>query len=124
MFLEESSVFELRNDPDFKPIVETHFLEGAPIPSEERKSANESSTRLDPPDNLSCIDGHPEKLWQNDTQMYNPESAIVVFDCNLAKKPQLTDMIICMGGDGTLLHVASIFQAIFYFPFFHKPSFC
>ncbi|VDO02115.1 unnamed protein product, partial [Rodentolepis nana] len=62
-----------------------------------------------PPEFVNAVK-NPDQIWQSDTEIVNSKSAIIEFSNEMANEPGLTDMIICMGGDGTLLHLASIFQ--------------
>ncbi|KAL5970636.1 NAD kinase [Taenia solium] len=110
IFLEKPSIEALRADEEFRPILDAHIRNERPPPSGDRKGSVASLDRVDLPPEITDAGKHPEQLWQTDTQMVNPESAIVVFDGQMINEPNLTDMVICMGGDGTLLHVASIFQ--------------
>ncbi|VDD76419.1 unnamed protein product [Mesocestoides corti] len=110
IFLEAPSINLLQNDDEFKQILNAHLRKEKPPPSGDRKSA---AGPLEQPDfwtEVNDVDLLSEYLWQSDTQMFNSQSAVVVFDSNLANESDLTDMVICLGGDGTLLHVASIFQ--------------
>lgn len=80
---------------------------------EKEKCSTDPGERFVEPTELDKIQSYADVCWQSNTHMVNPMSSVFVFDSDLAKQLQLTDMIICMGGDGTLLHVASIFQVCF-----------
>lgn len=111
--MEKPSIEALRADEEFRPILDAHIRHGRPPPSGDRKKSVADLDRVDLPPEIIDAGKHPEQIWQADTQMVNSESAIVLFDGQMVNEPNLTDMVICMGGDGTLLHVASLFQVYF-----------
>ena len=106
--LEKPSIDALQADEEFRPILEAHLRQEIPPSSGDRRGP---SINLEP--DITDAGKYPDKIWQSDTKMVNSESAIVAFNNQMVKKPYLTDLVICMGGDGTLLHAASIFQVYF-----------
>lgn len=110
IFLEKPSIEVLQADEEFRPILDAHFRHDRPLSSGDRKGSVTALEHVDLPPEITDAGKRPEQFWQADTQMVNSESAIVVFDSQMINEPSLTDMVICMGGDGTLLHVASLFQ--------------
>uniref|UniRef100_A0A183SYP7 NAD(+) kinase n=1 Tax=Schistocephalus solidus TaxID=70667 RepID=A0A183SYP7_SCHSO len=112
VMLEEFSLHELQKDEDFERIVSAH-LNSHPVTANLDNNTNSSTATVRP------LLRHPEDpdlhllhgdWWKSDVGWKNPNSTLVVFDSQLATKPCLTDLVICLGGDGTLLHVTSIFQ--------------
>ncbi|VDM31510.1 unnamed protein product [Hydatigera taeniaeformis] len=110
IFLEKPSIDALRADEEFRPILDAHIRYERPPSSGDRKGSMTAVERFDLPPEIADAGKNPDQFWQTDRQMVNFESAIVVFDSQMVNEPNLTDMVICMGGDGTLLHVASLFQ--------------
>lgn len=108
--MEKPSIEALLADEEFHPILEAHLRRERPPPSGDRKPTALSQNQIRLASEL--IDGakNPDHFRQFDNKMVNSKSAIVEFDSQMANDPDLTDMVICMGGDGTLLHVASVFQ--------------
>ncbi|KAL7060498.1 hypothetical protein AAHC03_09076 [Spirometra sp. Aus1] len=112
VMLEEFSLMELQKDEDFERIVSTH-LNSRLVAEHPGTNTNSSAATARPPprhpgdSDLERIHGD---WWKSDLEWTNPNSTLVVFDCKLANHPCLTDLVICLGGDGTLLHVTSIFQ--------------
>ncbi|BHF71064.1 hypothetical protein SprV_0401411800 [Sparganum proliferum] len=112
VMLEEFSLMELQKDEDFERIVSTH-LNSRLVAARPETNTNSSAATERPPlrhpgdSDLQQIHGD---WWKSDLEWTNSNSALVVFDCKLANHPSLTDLVICLGGDGTLLHVTSIFQ--------------
>lgn len=108
--MEKPTIDALNEDEDFRSILNAHISKQKPKSASDRISSTSKPKDITFPSELSNLTKTPEKIWISDTKMVNSESAIIEFDGEIAKEPSLTDMVICMGGDGTLLHVASIFQ--------------
>nr|CDS30732.1 NAD kinase [Hymenolepis microstoma] len=110
IFLEKASIDVLMEDEEFRPIITVHLRQEKPPFSGDRTDNSLKTKEIClPPEFVDAVK-NPDQIWQADTEIVNSKSAIMEFSNEMASEPGLTDMIICMGGDGTLLHVASIFQ--------------
>ncbi|VUZ39070.1 unnamed protein product [Hymenolepis diminuta] len=110
IFLEKPSIDALMEDEDFRPFLAAHLRQERPPSSGDRNAISLKPKEICLPPELADVVNNPEQIWQSDTKIVNSESGVIEFDNQIANEPELTDMIICMGGDGTLLHVASIFK--------------
>lgn len=101
-------------DEDFRPFLAAHLRQERPPSSGDRSVISIKPKEICLPPELVDVVNNPEQIWQSDTKIVNSESGVIEFDHQIANEPELTDMIICMGGDGTLLHVASIFKVKYF----------
>ncbi|CAH8479981.1 unnamed protein product [Heterobilharzia americana] len=92
IYLESTTLNELKDDSLFYPIIQ-HYV---------NLGRGESSHKVSEKDLCEFHDDLAENAFK-----INPKSSIEIFDHSIRSK---IDLIVCLGGDGTLLQIASMFQ--------------